>query len=119
MFDRLLSLVKKDGYEVVYLSGNQLFFENNVWKFGSRIKAFGKIDKGEFEILDLNNGVTLRFVYYIDTLVEVVLIPTFILCGFTLDYFIFIFAFILIIQLFIRISVLRTNSKKIFENIIN
>ena len=63
--ERILSLLDKPGYVILEKTGETIKFMHNIWRIGSRMEAYGRVDGGRFEIIAEGKELVVKFDYYV------------------------------------------------------
>ncbi len=68
IIEKILSKLKAEKYRVTKVTKSSVTFDDWRVLIMSRIKAFRRLDGGEFEISNSDNGVVVSFNYHLNTL---------------------------------------------------
>lgn len=104
-------------YNILEYLDNKLVFEPGWWVF-SRHKHFTLVDFGEIEFSGKNDETTIKFTYHVNVWVEVIVVPISIALGFVSNWFTLLWAAALLIQLGIKIALVKESAAAILDSIV-
>lgn len=118
---RTLLALGDRGYKIIKDKGFALYFDRykDQVLLTSRMEAFSKIDEGKIELNILGADQSLKLVYSVSILTEVIIISILIFVGAVYDHFMFIFSILVALQLLTRVIIIRSSAKNIIASILS
>jgi hypothetical protein len=117
LIKNILGELEKPGYRIVKQDGTKVEFIYNIWRIGSRIEGFSRLDGGIFEI-NLNSK-SVVFSFYISAVFEVLWTLFFAFIAFTEDRSILFFIVFIWLMFIIRMVIVKNVGNRMIENIVN
>jgi len=92
--ERAIKVLKESNYLEIEVSDNIIFFSlgGNDWKIVSRSESYKKIKKGKLEITKTENNYSLKIIYFVSLLSEIILVLLLLAGGFLINHNILLLA---------------------------
>ena len=116
LIQNIFAELDKPGYRVTMQNQECVEFENNIWRFGSRMDAFKYVDGGVFEINPIDK--TISFSFYISLTFEALAIFIAAFFAFTQDNNLFFFIPFILIMLVVRAISIKLAADKMIGKIL-
>jgi len=122
LINRIVSILKKSDYTVLSSTNNVVTFseyDGNPWKIVSRGEHETHMDKGRFEISQVENENFILLSYYINPLTDIIFEILAILAGFIFNNLFFVANAIILIQFIARIYNIKKRARTMMYEIID
>jgi len=117
LINNIIAELNKPGYIIINRTENDVEFQYNIWRFGSRADVFRTVDGGKFQISKECKTISLS--YYLSPTFEIIAVFIIATLGIFQDHHIFIFIIFIGAMFFARIITSRMVSNRIMDNVLN
>jgi hypothetical protein len=101
LLNTVIDELNKASYQITNQNQSIVEFKNNIWRPGSRIEVFMKVDGGKFEIISDQKIIGLS--YYLSPVFEILAFCVVAFFGSTLDCYILFFIIFIALMFYIRV----------------
>jgi hypothetical protein len=117
--ERILPLLNKPGYVILEKNSKTIEFKDNIWRLGSRMQAYGRVDGGTFEINIEGAGVVVNFDYYVSLDLWILFLVFFAFFALTKEVHIFYLIPFFFILFYFKVENVKSTAQKMMKDILN
>jgi hypothetical protein len=116
--EKILSLLNKPGYLILEKTNKTIEFKDNIWRIGSRMEAYGKVDGGTFEMTTECKGLVVNFDYHVSLDFWILFLGFFAFFAITEEIRILYFIPVIFIVFYFKVENVKSTAKRWMKGIL-